>query len=109
MSQPSDSDAHRLRHIAEVIGGSDDDALRRLIETEPLVRAIIRVGNQPPSGMVGATLALADLREALRTIRWPHPAFAEGNEPTAADNCRHVLALMDWCLQQIAVYLGSPA
>jgi hypothetical protein len=63
--------------------------------------------NEPkPVGVVGALLALADLREAMATIEVPHPAYVPGTGPTAADNCAQVLDMVQHGLEMLEKYLG---
>ena len=60
-------------------------------------------------GLVGAQLALSDLRVALSSVRLSHPAFMPGTGPTAADSLKQVLEMTDWCLHQLATYLDVPS
>lgn len=53
-----------------------------------------------------AAAALVDLRNAMADVRQTLPSYMPGHEPTAADNCKHVLDLIDHGVRQIAAYVG---
>jgi hypothetical protein len=59
--------------------------------------------------LLGQARALInELRATLGEIRYRHPAWAPGTGPTAADNCKQLLDLMDHAVDQLAVYVGPP-
>ena len=61
-----------------------------------------------PTGVVGACIALGDLREALATIPLPNPMYRAGTEPTAADACEEIVQMIDFVIRQIAAFVGAP-
>lgn len=63
---------------------------------------------EKPTGVVGAMLALSDLRQALATIQVPDPHYWHETPPTAADHLHDLLEIMDWHLHQISAYLNEP-
>lgn len=79
--------ADRLRRIERVVGGDDEDALRHLYDTDPLVHAIITIGRlgmpaltpsveggeRGPAQNLGATLTTEHDRERdTVTVRFAH-------------------------------------
>ena len=65
------------------------------------------LARRAPGGVVGAQIALADLRTAMATIRDNHPAYAPGTGPSAADNCAQVLDMLNHGLTMVRTYLGG--
>lgn len=61
-----------------------------------------------PKGILGATVALDDLRQALDEIRGIDPAWLPGRGPTLAKSLSNILELLGRSIDQIAVYLGGP-
>ena len=59
------------------------------------------------TALVEAAEALTDLRSAMNRIRERSPVHAPGEGPTAADNCRNILDVIDRGIDQLAVYLGG--
>ena len=62
--------------------------------------------NEHDPAIVRAAQVLIDLRDAMAEIQIAHPAYSPGTGPTAADNCKQILDMMDWSVRQIATYLG---
>lgn len=62
---------------------------------------------EKPTGVVGALLALADLRAACREIKTPHPAYKPGTEPSAADALELCFKNLDHTLRMVGIYLGD--
>jgi hypothetical protein len=52
-------------------------------------------------------VALKELRDAMTDVRYAHPAYMPGQGPSAADNCKMLLASIDWYVNQIEIYLGD--
>jgi hypothetical protein len=59
------------------------------------------------TGTVGALLLLSDLRNVMGTLRERSPIYEPGTGPTAADNCRQILEMIEFCLKQLSVYVGG--
>ena len=61
-----------------------------------------------PTGIVGAAMALDDLREAMKTIRYRSPLYRPGTGPTAEDACHHVLDMIEHGIKLVSTYLEVP-
>lgn len=55
---------------------------------------------------IRASIAVQELHAAMMEIKQSYPAFEPGTDPTAADHCKELLQMTEWCIKQLSTFMG---